>query len=600
MGAMRLCLLLFCLFLEGISSVRRLNNIDDLRNTDYGKTAPRHGRMLLFWFAQQVHFDQNNNMFLNFEPHRGNYGFHWYGNREQDLPLLNSEESYYSVGNLNYPEARDLPDYVRTYYQNRRNNGPESNMDRLMVVLNQRSSNRVHRVYVTAHNLDRRDFNSDDTYEIDPALILQIREMYHCRNDLIYRTSITSNTEEDRCNLFLLDAGFNSINCTFSRDKRSSDYRCYTNEKIKLEIKTTTQGCAKLIWDNIPDYLIEKESGVLGTTLYIDIYQNTYSGDTNEEPKQEKEQYFNIDKSSGALDTSILMNAGLQPQLRLQGLYPNNVFWYGPEFDGANKVLPIRIRGNDASLQLVAKDGKACARLYIKKTFSNWQDVFYYSWVGFYESEQDSHYDYYTYQYAVWFEMIGSTTTEDYIIYQYESILPIAPGVQIRFLLEDNYYYVLAKTTPWETDKESDCIEAKSLPELSPSWFFSEFFYEPDFYDANNVVPVQIKQYDAGLQLLTKEGKACARLYIMKTFIGWKDVFLYSWVGFYKNCYNDNNHYDTYEYAVNFEKMKVGTDHFDIYQYRSNLVIAPGMQIRFFKNQKYDDKLVETEPWKSD
>ncbi|XP_058617215.1 uncharacterized protein LOC131530782 [Onychostoma macrolepis] len=602
MGAMRLCFLLFCLFLTRVSSVkpsvcsvRKLNSIEDLTNTNYAESAPRHGRQLLFWFAQRVLFDQNNNMYLNFNPRGGDFGFHWYGNEERDLPQLESGESYYSVGNLHYPEARALPNYVRTYYIRSRDYVPERNMDRLMIVLRQRS-NMIARVYITAHNLNRNDFNPSDTYEIDPDLILQIRENYDCRNYLFHRTSISSNTVEDRCRLFLEETRYSSINCIFSRDKRSPDSQCHTDEKIQLEIKTTTQGYAKLIWDNVPIYLIENGFG--NGNLYIDICQNIYSSDTNKDPKRDMKQYFNIDKSSGALDTFVLLNAGLQPQLRLQMPYLNNVFWYGPEFDGANKVLPVRIRGNDASLQLYAKDGKACARLYIKKTFSNWKNAFTSSWVGFYKSSLDKNYDYSTYQYAVNFAMIDSTSTEDYNVYQYDSSLPVAPGVQIRFLLEDNYKHVLAQTTPWEMDEESVCYERERLPELPSSWSFPEFFYEPEFYDANNVVPVKIKWFDAGLQLFTKEGKACARLYIMKTFTDWNKGFYNSWVGFYTSSQKENKGYDTYQYAVNFEKMEDGTNMFDFYQYKSSLVIAPGVQIRFFLEKEYYE-LVATEPWKS-
>lgn len=45
--------------------------------------------------------------------------------------------------------------------------------------------------------------------------------------------------------------------------------------------------------------------------------------------------------------------------------------------------------------------------------------------------------------------------------------------------------------------------------------------------------------------------------------------------------------YDKYQYAVKFEKMKDdrGGEDYDIYQYKSNMEIATGVQIRFFRNQ---------------
>ncbi|KAI2667859.1 Sensor protein FixL [Labeo rohita] len=275
------------------------------------------------------------------------------------------------------------------------------------------------------------------------------------------------------------------------------------------------------------------------------------------------------------------------------------VTWYGPEFDEANRVIPIRIKGFDASLQLYTKDGKACARLYIKKTFRNWKDVFYNSWVGFYKRSQHKNTDYYNYKDAVDFALIDSTTRENYDIYQSNSSLTIAPGVQIRFLLDGKYDKVLAQTTPWESDENvtSVCDKGNHQPDPSSIWSFPEFFYEPVYYDANNVIPTKTLGYDAGLQLFTQDGYACARLYIKKTFKDWEDTFKSSWVGFYTSSQDTNKGYYTYENFSKFEKMESGSKNFDIYQYKSKLTIASGVQIRFLKDNGYDEKLAETEPW---
>lgn len=53
----------------------------------------------------------------------------------------------------------------------------------------------------------------------------------------------------------------------------------------------------------------------------------------------------------------------------------------------ANSKYPVDIKGRDARLQLYVKNGKACARLYIRKTFTNWENQFYNSWVGLYSDE---------------------------------------------------------------------------------------------------------------------------------------------------------------------------------------------------------------------
>lgn len=599
MGATRLCFLLFCLFLASVSSVEKLNNIDDLKSITYAKSAPRHGLQLLFWFAQKVlNVDQNNILILdsNFDPHRGDFGFHRYLNKEDILPSLSSWLNYYSVGNLKSPGSKALPAYVRRYYRN--TNVPQRNMDRLIVSVDQNRPKRILRVFITSHNLHKNDFNPSDTFEIDPALILQIGDPHNCTLDQNNNYGIytiprsTQDTEYDRCRQFLTKAGYTSTDCThshFSRKKRSPYLQCNTYEGIKLEIKATTEGHAKLIWE-IPAEIMDNSKYV-----HTEICQNTYSSDTNEVYTEVRKQ-LNIYESSGALDTSISLNSGLQPRLRL---YPslfdfhftNPYVWYGAEFDGANGVSPTTIKGFDASLQLYAGDGKACARLYIKKTFSNWKDVFGYSWVGFYKSSQDKNDGYSTYQYAVKFAKTENHLTHNYDIYQYDFGLAIAPGVQIRFLMDKKYNKVLAQTTAWEgvevvTILPSDCNTPNPSLQPESSSNGPEFFYGPELDDA-------------GLQLFAKDGKASARLYIKKKFTDWKDTFYNSWVGFYTSSQNKIDDYHTYHYAVKFEKMEDNDENYYIYQYKSKLDIAPGVQIRFMIDKSSDKASVQTEPWKS-
>ncbi|XP_016347595.1 uncharacterized protein LOC107692896 [Sinocyclocheilus anshuiensis] len=202
---------------------------------------------------------------------------------------------------------------------------------------------------------------------------------------------------------------------------------------------------------------------------------------------------------------------------------------------------------------------------------------------------QDKNDAYSTYQYADKFSKIENYITHNYDIYQYSSSLAIAPGVLIRFLLDKKYDNVLAETVPWEgvetvTILLSDCGTQSLQAKLSSN--VPEFFYGPE-YD------------DVGLQLYTEDGKACARLYIKKTFTDWKDLFYYSWVGFYTSSQEKNDDYYTYHYVVKFEKMEVGNENYDIYQYKSKLAIAPGVQIRFLKDKGSDNVLVKTEPWKN-
>ncbi len=162
--------------------------------------------------------------------------------------------------------------------------------------------------------------------------------------------------------------------------------------------------------------------------------------------------------------------------------------------------------------------------------------------------------------------------------------------------MKKNYNNVLAHTSSWEDDKEIAILPSKICdsipghkPKLSLPWSKPEYFYGPEFYDANKEFPTAISDFDASLQLFTKDGKACAKLYIKNTFCEWEDAFYYAWVGFYKSSEDGNGDYYTYQYAVKFEKVEAkSTKDYDIYQYKSKLVIAPGVQIRFLLEKNYD------------
>ncbi|XP_030643998.1 uncharacterized protein LOC115824055 [Chanos chanos] len=168
-----------------VRSVRnsQLNTVEDLKNSGFGRPFPRHGLKLLFWFANDcVFFDSNDNLVCKCHPQRGDYGFHHFGNFEEIVPVLSREggEKYFEVGNLNmesYPEAQNLPDYVREDYDmlmltyNR-----DKNRDRVIVRL--RPDSIVPKVYVTEHSLNGESgsFDRERTHLLDPELIAYIRD----------------------------------------------------------------------------------------------------------------------------------------------------------------------------------------------------------------------------------------------------------------------------------------------------------------------------------------------------------------------------------------------------------------------------------------
>ncbi|XP_071031310.1 uncharacterized protein, partial [Oncorhynchus clarkii lewisi] len=155
--------------------VQTLNNMEALRNSLFGRPWPRHGLKLLFWFANDyIVFDNDNQMFANYDPEEGDFGFHNFKNRlecennvcKRLLPY--GGYPFYEVGNLHLPTSDSMPEYVRKYNTGNIDN---SNMDRLIISM--RSDRIVDKVYVTQHE-DLRNFNPVNTYCISRGLLMII------------------------------------------------------------------------------------------------------------------------------------------------------------------------------------------------------------------------------------------------------------------------------------------------------------------------------------------------------------------------------------------------------------------------------------------
>eukprot|EP00063_Salmo_salar_P048954 XP_014023789.1 PREDICTED: uncharacterized protein LOC106583755 [Salmo salar] len=473
------CFILF-MSLASVSTIKQtLISINDLRGIEFGHTSPRHGLMLLHWLANNIHTDNNGNMRLNFNPTRGDYGFHFYGNadRPRPLPCLPSESgSYYSLGNIdrnyNYNGATALPDYVTQSFYN--SWIPERNRDRVIIRVREEGSNQfiVDEVYITQHyppNENRGSaYDPDNTYPVSFSLLTQIQVLPTITRDVIQRihnVEINDNSVENiwghTPGLALLLA----IALYLTRPKVSfiqqvlftmeSQHRMQEdeNKSIKLEVKTTNRGDARIIFSGIPRRLLDK--GVIWA-----LHKNNDSADMLDFSSV-------IDGTSGCYDTSVPLNPGLQARL-----YPHKSMWFfvlcgsyntsgeeihrSPEFHDANREIPVDISGYkpNASLQLFVKDGKACARLYVRKSFTDWKEKFKNSWVGFYSSEKNNTNEYNTYQWqwAVKFSEESRSDWKDipeYDVYVYRSSMHMSPGVQARFMLE-KYGGEKACTPPWE------------------------------------------------------------------------------------------------------------------------------------------------------
>uniref|UniRef100_A0A4W5M5I5 Uncharacterized protein n=1 Tax=Hucho hucho TaxID=62062 RepID=A0A4W5M5I5_9TELE len=557
-------LLLFCA-LTTIHSYpnETLYTTNELENTEFGRTFPRHGRMLLHWFANNIDMDSNI-MTLHFEPSREDYGFHRYCNKEGLLPsLVNSTDRYYTVGHLNketvnnnrnnnnHSNAKALPAYVTESFDNC-HDSEDNNRDRIILRVSMVSNqNRLGQVYITQlypHNSGRGSaYDPQNTYSINPNLLRQMR-------------NFTTFPRRIPCAIQKVSGRYQISICRnpchpYNRLPRAvNDKKKCSYESMKLEVKASEQGTAMISWSNIPKPFLD--SGV-----YVLLFKDNDSKIVL--------LHTEVHDPSGTISTTEPLNPSLQVRLHKRetdrnGRHPGEEIWRGHEFDDANNEKPVYMKDYDASLVLFVENGKACARLYIKKTFTNWMDEFHSSWVGFYLDGNTGTSEYVRWQWAIHLE-IGHSDIADYDVYVYRTDMAMSPGINVRFILWRRYGEK-ARTASWEIQNP-----AKEK--------------------------VEMKGYDASLQIYTEEGYACTRLYIKKSFTDWKDTFECSWVGFYSDEHKGTSEYYNWQWVKSFSKEnKSDIWDYDTYLYRSNMAMSPGVQARFMLLNSGDEK-ARTLPW---
>lgn len=424
------------LSLASTADIPTISSISELRALDYGKCFPQHGLMLLHWLSSIVTVDLND--VVNFKPKVfdpiTSYPFTPYANDNHFLPDLTPTTAYYTVGNLLQGSAGRFPSYVTQDFYNAFNY-PSRNRDRIIIRVDSwYDPVRIDQVYI-AQESNFLTYSPHSQALISASLLRQIASLqspFSIRNSSdgeLYPTFNQSLTiadsmfNEPGLAKFLTMAGYD-VNGRYGVSVQmwscpNSPALCKTRW-VSMELKTTEEGNARVSWSGLPSSIQKMHTNVA-------LYKNGESNSALFEVKVNG-------RLMGTAESNIKLDPGLQLRL-LQEEVADTVIWRGPELDDAKGKIPVRIGSMDASLQLFTKNGFASARLYIRKSFENWKDSLYYSWVAFYASPTDGNDDYLgsQWQWAIYFEKKSSEEFENCEVYEYVSGTAISPDVQIRF-----------------------------------------------------------------------------------------------------------------------------------------------------------------------
>lgn len=329
---------------------------------------------------------------------------------------------------------------------------------------------------------------------------------------------------------------------------------------LQLQLDCTSKGTVRITWSAVPVDLLELDA-------YVDVSHKS-------DPTSPLYTHFLKHKWSGSKDTDVRLTDGLQ--LRLRVLEASTV-----------RVTPTRtlcssFGADDAHLTLYSKKGKVWVRLQLKKGVTDWEKELDKSWVGIYGSPDDKSQKYKTYQWVSKFSRNPDRDSDKHNVHEYNSRKRSAPGVQARLFLQKDFSSLSAMTSP---------LGRRTI------------FTTTEFDGTNGEPPTPLPGFEASLQLFVEDGHASARLYIQKSFADWRDTFRGAWVAIYRDPSMEDSSYtrDQWEWVSKFHRNESKeTPEVLVYEYKSILKVAPGVQARFFLRKDCSTLKATTAPWRGE
>ncbi|KAI5630446.1 hypothetical protein C0J50_7608 [Silurus asotus] len=308
------------------SAIDVIDNLNDLKN----KTNFDEYLSTLCWLLSLGKIDQNGKLRLNINPTDKHLGIHQFKNFEKTFPnLFNTNFEYYTFGNV-IKALKSLPSYIIRKICNSQISS-KNNLHRIVIQIDKDFPNVVVKVYVTQHYKDKNKGSSYDpkfTFEISIKLLKEIEEIcLSIQEQQTFQRKLGKLQNHPHVHWLVYIVECNTDNNVKEHTKSNSQASSKHSQldKLNLELQSTPNGQARIVWDGIPDEMLSKELKV-----------GVYGGEDEDDPLVEHPLNG---RANGVIDTDLDLRCGLQ--LRL--LVPVTIFesvYESPEFDGPEGKVP--------------------------------------------------------------------------------------------------------------------------------------------------------------------------------------------------------------------------------------------------------------------